>query len=244
MRAYITQAASGNDPAIDAPSGAGEEAKATPGTPAALGTVTAVPGYQRIRLDWADPMDNTITKYEYRALPGNLDATEFSTAAWEDAEPVWEYTNADGDKMLAFLVDMTTGTDGADTEVSAAALAGGTHTLGIRAVNGSGDGPEVTQQGDYVGHQPHPAHQPRRQPRQRGGNAELDRRDRLRGRRVPVLPERRYERNMRPTLTGSLFPAATWKPPPTRSPALPAKRHSTSRCALYQTQTPPTPSPK
>ena len=44
--------------------------KVTPGTPAALGLVTSVEQATcAIRLDWADPMDSTITKYQYRVAP-------------------------------------------------------------------------------------------------------------------------------------------------------------------------------
>ena len=141
VRAYIDQPAEGGNPAIDAAGGAGEEATATPGTPAALGPVAAVGGYKSIRLAWADPMDSAITKYQYQVA---TTGTELSTVKWGEtlSADVWKYTNAGGDSTLALLVDMTTGTDGADPEVPAADLADNTdYILYLRAVNGNGAGP-------------------------------------------------------------------------------------------------------
>ena len=135
VRAYINQPT--ETPPIDAAGGAGAEVTVTPGAPAALGTVTAVPGYQRIRLEWADPMGSGIT-YEYGVALTPVD--DSSTVAWKSASVV-KYTNAGGE-MVALLVDMTTGTDGADPEVPAAALLDNTsYTLYLRAVNRSGNGP-------------------------------------------------------------------------------------------------------
>ena len=66
--------------------------------------------------------------------------TDLSTLPWKPAS-VLKYTTG-GESRLALLVDMTTGTDGADPEVPAAALADSTgYTLYLRAVNGNGNGP-------------------------------------------------------------------------------------------------------
>ena len=138
VRAHFNQPASGGDPAIDAVGGAGAEVKVTPGAPAALALDTTVAGYQSIRLAWTDPMDSAIT-YEYGVAPTLVD--DSSTVAWKSASVV-KYTNADGDEMVALLVDMTTGTDGADPEVPAEALLDNTgYMLYLRAVNDSGNGP-------------------------------------------------------------------------------------------------------
>ena len=136
VRAYVLT----TDPAIDAPGGAGAEMSATPGTPLALTLGTPVGGYQRIRLDWTDPMDSTITEYQYYALEGGNDNPKWVKAPSAD---VWKYTTADGESRVFFLVKMTTGTMGADPEVLAGDLAPSTsYSLGLRAVNDNGDGPE------------------------------------------------------------------------------------------------------
>ena len=154
VRAYISQAASGDDPAIEAGGGAGEEMTATPGAPAALGTVTAVEGYQRIRLEWADPMGGAVT-YEYRV---SISTATPSTALWKSVPSgsVWKYTGpgtdaadpSDDVAMLAILISQTTGTNVDNTvdPVVAATLPADLindemYTLALRAVNDSGAGP-------------------------------------------------------------------------------------------------------
>ena len=147
VRAYIDQPAA-NDPAVDAAGGAGAEVTVTPGAPAALGPVNSVDGYRAIRLDWADPMDSTITKYQYRVAPGLRHRPLHSEVERRTERIGLEIYQCRRRSRLAFLVDMTTGTTGENAE-SAAPLADSTdYSLYLRAVNDNGAGPasmEVTE---------------------------------------------------------------------------------------------------
>ena len=82
VRAYIEDDAA--NPAIDAAGGAGDEVTATPGTPADAVDFTVATGFnERARLDWVDPKDSAITKYQYRVAPATDSSGDVDSSGWE-----------------------------------------------------------------------------------------------------------------------------------------------------------------